>query len=70
MNIEKNKTGYSKASGVIVRGDLSMLVWREDVGIEILLTSEQCIDLALSLLAASRDAPGRAKHESEDACHN
>ena len=70
MSTEKNKTGYSKASGVIVRGDLSMLVWREDVGIEILLTPEQCIDLALSLLAASRDAQERAKHESEAACHN
>ena len=47
-----------------------MLVWREDMGIEILLTPEQCIDLALSLLAASRNAQERAKHESEAACHN
>jgi len=70
MDTEKNKTGYSKASGVVVRGDLSMLVWREDTGIEILLTPEQCIDLALSLLAASRDAQERAKHDSEAACHN
>lgn len=71
MDTEKNKTGYSKASGIVVRGDLSLLVWREDTALEFLLSPEQCIDLALSLLAASRDAQERAKNESKEiACQH
>lgn len=68
---ETKQTGYSPRSGVVVRPDLTLYVWCNDDGIEVLLNPEQAISLALSLLETTGAALTRARQEAEVAqCRN
>lgn len=62
---ETKHAGYSPRSGVVVRSDLTLYVWCDDDGIEVLLNPEQAIALALSLLETTGGALTRARQEAE-----
>ena len=47
--MEKSNQKVTEHSGVIIREDISMLVWSDDTRIEVLLTPEQAIQLAQEL---------------------
>lgn len=62
---------YSPHGGVVIRGNpLAIFIWREEQGIEVLLSAEQAIGLGLSLFEAVRDALSCAKREAEATCKN
>ncbi len=65
------KAEYSSRSGVVIRSDLTLYVWCEDDGIEVLLSPDQAIDLALSILGATGAALSLAKQQAKEApCQN
>ena len=68
---QKSNTEYSPRSGVVIRPDLTLYVWCEDDGIEVILSPDQAIDLALSILGATGEALRLAKQQAKDSkCPN
>ncbi len=59
------QAGFSPRGGVVVRNDLTLYVWCDDDGIEVVLNPEQAIALALSLLETTGGALTRARKEAE-----
>lgn len=65
-----DRSDYSERSGVSVRDDLSLFIWREDEGLEVLLTPAQAIGLGLKLFESVQAALLRAEQQGAATCKN